>query len=537
MSKALKAPALSVKADGTLTAAEEKYAWEVLGVVMIGTLMSALDTSIVNVSLPAIMADFGSSLDQIEWVVTAYMLAFATLMPLTSWIRDRVGTKSLYVASLVFFTVGSVLCGVAWNLPILIFARVLQALGGGALTPVGMTMISDVFPPKERGKALGYWGMGVIIGPAFGPTLGGWLTKVFGWRSIFMINLPIGILGVILAMRLLRPDKPPVSSHKPFDFWGFAFLSIFLISFLLGLSKGEHEGWTSDYILSCFAIAALSGTAFFLVESLTEHGIVDLGLFKNPIFSASMTVTVVRSVALFGGSFLLPVFLQQLRGMDEVQTGLILLPGSLAIGFMMPLTAKLTDRFGPRLMTIAGLIGVSAFMYMYRNIDVNTSTWDIVIPTIIRGVGIALLFTPVMTTALNSIAKTKVGMASAMLNLASQIGGSVGIAVLAMTLDHRIKFHMAVLGSEINPSSTGFSDAFHRLTAHALQLGYTHAEAFRIAFMSLGRNVGTSAGVAGFQDAFLFGTAVVLSGILSAVFLPGHAVHSQGAEPEHISME
>ncbi len=189
-------------ADGTLSPAEEKYAWEVLGVVMIGTLMSALDTSIVNVSLPAIMADFGSSLDQIEWVVTAYMLAFATLMPLTSWIRDRVGTKQLYIASLAVFTVGSVLCGMAWNLPVLIFARVLQALGGGALTPVGMAMISDVFP--QRGKAIGYWGVGVIMGPAFGPTLGGFLTKTLGWRSIFMVNLPIGIIGVILSLRLLR---------------------------------------------------------------------------------------------------------------------------------------------------------------------------------------------------------------------------------------------------------------------------------------------------------------------------------------------
>ena len=535
MSKA--AQALDIKADGLLSPAEEKYAWEVLGVVMIGTLMSALDTSIVNVSLPAIMADFGSSLDQIEWVVTAYMLAFATLMPLTSWIRDRVGQKALYTAALAIFTVGSVLCGMAWNLPVLIFARVLQALGGGALPPVGMAMISDVFPPKERGKALGYWGMGVIIGPAFGPTLGGWLTKVFGWRSIFMINLPIGIIGVIMALRLLRPDKPAASTHKPFDFWGFIFLSVFLISFLLGLSKGEHEGWTSSYILSCFSLSALSLIGFFLVESLTKHGIVDLGLFKNAIFSASMVVTVVRSVALFGGSFLLPVFLQQLHGLDEVQTGLILLPGSLAIGVMMPMTAKLTDRFGPRLMTIVGLIGVSMFMYMYRNIDVNTSTWDIVFPTIIRGVGIALLFTPVMTTALNSISKASVGMASAMLNLASQIGGSVGIAVLAMTLDHRVKFHMAVLGAEINPTSTGFNDAFHRSMAHALEIGYTHADAARIAFMGLGRSLGTSAGVAGFQDAFLFGTLVVLSGILSAVFLPGHAVHSQGGQPEHIAME
>jgi DHA2 family multidrug resistance protein len=530
--KALKA----AHAEAVLSPEDERYAWQVLGVVMIGTLMSALDTSIVNVSLPAIMADFGSSLDEIEWVVTAYMLAFATLMPLTSWVRDRWGHRSLYSAALIIFTVGSVLCGLAWSLPVLIFARVLQALGGGALTPVGMAMISEVFPPKERGKALGYWGMGVIIGPAFGPTLGGWLTKVFGWRSIFMINLPIGIIGVIMSLRILRHDKPHESTHKPFDVWGFAFLSVFLVAFLLGLSKGEHEGWTSTYILSCFWVSGLSLVGFFLVESLTTHGIVDLGLFRDPIFSASMVVTVVRSVALFGGSFLLPVFLQQLRGLDEVQTGLILLPGSLAIGAMMPATAKLTDKFGPRLMTAVGLVGVAAFMYMYRDIDVNTSSWDIIFPTIIRGVGIALLFTPVMTTALNSTPRPKVGMASAMLNLASQIGGSMGIAVLAMVLDHRVKFHMAVLGGEVDRGSGAVGEAVRRMAAHAMEIGYTHAESFRIAFMGVGRSVGSSAAVGGFQDAFLFGTLIVLSGILSALFLPGHAVHapSAGAEPVHM---
>ena len=524
-------PKAAMAAAGqTLSPSEEKYAWEVLGVVMLGTLMAALDSSIVNVSLPAIMADFGSSLDEIEWVITGYMLAFATLMPLTAWFRDRVGHKGLYIGSLAIFTAGSVLCGMAWNLPTLVFARVLQALGGGALTPTGMAMISEVFPPEERGRALGFWGMGVIVGPAFGPTLGGWLTKAFGWRSIFMINLPIGIIGVILSLRLLRADKPPESQHKPFDLWGFIFLSVFLITFLLGMSKGEHEGWASTFILSCFGLALAGCVGFFLVESLTEHGIVDLGLFKYPIFSASMAVTVVRSVALFGGSFLLPVFLQQLRGMDEIQSGLILLPGSLAIGFMMPLTARLTDRFGPRAMTIGGLIGVSAFMFMYRNIDVNTSTWDIVLPTIIRGVGIALLFTPVMATALNSIPKHKVGMASAMLNLVQQIGGSLGIAALAMVLDHRVKFHMAVLGSEIDTRSAGFRDAFARLTAHIHALGYTHAEAARAAGMSLGRSVATSAAVGGFQDAFIFGTFVVLAGILAAVFLPGQAVHQAGPD-------
>ena len=178
-----------------MTTAQDNYKWQVLIIVMIGTLMSALDSSIVNVSIPAIMADFGASLDDIEWVVTSYMLAFAVLMPLTAWMRDRVGHKQLYIASLMIFTVGSVLCGMAWNLPSMIIARVIQAIGGGAITPTGMAMITESFEPHERGKALGFWGKGAVMGPAFGPTVGGYLTKYFGWPSIFLINLPIGMIG------------------------------------------------------------------------------------------------------------------------------------------------------------------------------------------------------------------------------------------------------------------------------------------------------------------------------------------------------
>ena len=212
---------------------DPQYPWKVLGIVMIGTLMGAIDQSIVNVSLPAIMADFGSSLDDITWVVTGYMLAFAALMPLTAWFKDRVGHRVLFIGSMIVFVLGSLLCGVAWNLPSLVAARVIQALGGGAITPTGMAMISEEFPPHERAKALGYWGMGVIVGPAFGPTLGGWLTSIAGWRSIFLINLPVGIVGVILASAVLKPDRPHAESHRPFDLWGFGSLGYFFEDFVL----------------------------------------------------------------------------------------------------------------------------------------------------------------------------------------------------------------------------------------------------------------------------------------------------------------
>jgi DHA2 family multidrug resistance protein len=499
---------------------DPRYPWKVLGIVMIGTLMAALDQSIVNVSLPAIMADFGSSLADIEWVITGYMLSFATLMPLTAWLRDRIGHKALFIASLIVFTLGSILCGAAWSLPALVFARVIQALGGGAITPTGMAMISEEFPPHERARALGYWGMGVIVGPAFGPTLGGWLTSVFGWRSIFLVNLPIGIAGMALAAAVLKRDRPQAEAHRPFDIWGFGFLSLFLISFLLGLSKGEHEGWTSAYIVTCAALSVAGLTGFLVVESIVPYRIVDITLFRLPVFSACLAVTAVRSVALFGGVFLLPLYLQQIRGLDEIDSGVLMLWGSLLIGAMMPLSPKLMDRFGARAVTVAGLSGVALFMFLLRDIDANTPISDVIWATLVRGLGIGLMFTPVTAVALNSVPRRSTGMASSMLNLIQQVSGSVGIAVLATVLSHRVKFHLAVFGGEITPSSASFHEAFRRVSEHAHELGYTHAESSRIALGSIGRSVAVAAQSAAFGDSFLFGTLIVVVGLSAAFLLP-----------------
>lgn len=524
------------RGGGSSNKKDALYPWKVLGIVMLGTLMAALDQSIVNVSLPAIMADFGSSIDDIEWVVTGYMLSFATLMPLTAWFRDRIGHRALFISSLVVFTAGSVLCGLAWNLPSLIFARVIQAFGGGAITPTGMAMISEEFPPHERAKALGYWGMGVIVGPAFGPTIGGWLTNLFGWRSIFLVNLPIGILGIILAALMLKRDVPHPDTRKPFDVWGFGFLSLFLVSFLLGLSKGEHEGWESAYIVTCGILSVIGFTGFLLVESLVSHRIMDIGLFKIPLFSACILVTIVRSVALFGGVFMLPLYLQQLRGLDEIDSGVLMLWGSLLTGVMMPLSPKLMERFGPKLVTIAGLLGVAAFMFMLRNIDANTSTSTVIFSTLVRGIGIGLMFTPVTAVALNSVPKRSTGMASSMLNLLQQVGGSIGIAVLATVLSHRTKFHLDVFGSEVNSTSAVFQEAFRRVSEHAHLLGYSHVDSAKIAGMSIGQSVATSAQAAGFGDSFLFGTGIVFLGLIAALLLP-NKINVPSQEEQLAAME
>lgn len=502
------------------TAIPQNYKWHVLVVVMIGTMMAALDTSIVNVCIPTMMADFGVGVDDIEWVLTGYMLSFAVTIPLTAWLRDIIGHRKLYIIAIFIFTLGSILCGFAWNLPSLIAARVIQALGGGVMTPISMSMITEVFEPQERSKAMGYWGVGVIVGPTVGPTLGGILTKYFGWRSIFLINLPIGIIGLFLAIYLLQSDKPHQDERKVFDLWGFIFLTSFLLSFLLGVSNGEKEGWTSHYVVTCSLISFFSFVGFLLVESLTKNGIVDLSLFKFPVYTISMLVIGVRSIALFGGIFLLPLFLQREMGYDEIQSGLILFPGAFALVFLMPIGGKLGDMLGAKIPALVGLFALFVFMFMYRNIDINTRLFDIILPTIIRAFGMALLMAPVTAAAMNSVPRNKAGHASAMMSLIQQIAGSIGIAFLATILSHRIRFHLAINTASLESVSSNMQQVMNNVAIHAHNVGYGHEQSSMIAKSFFFQKVAEFSTVRAFQDSFIVGAIIVAFAFIPAFFLP-----------------
>jgi EmrB/QacA subfamily drug resistance transporter len=520
--------------DPTPKEDNSRYKWVVMVIVMIGMIMAMLDSSIVNVCIPAIKADFGSSVADIEWVLTAYMLAFAILMPLTAWLRDRIGHRILFTLSMVLFTVGSVLCGMAVNLPTLIFARVIQALGGGAMSPTGMAMIAEVFEPKERGKAMAYFGMGIIIGPAFGPTLGGYLTEIFGWRSIFLVNLPIGLFGALLAWELLRPDVPHESDHRSFDVWGFVFLTIFLLSFLLGVSRGETEGWTSRYIMICAALSVFGLLSFLVTESLVTDRIMDLSLFKYPIFSIAMVLTAIRSIALFGGLFLLPLFLQQIKGLSAIQSGLILLPGTLIVAFIMPIVGFASNRSSPRFLALLGVVMTGYSMYLFKDISIYWSTWEIIYPTLIRGAAMGLLMAPIMTLALNNVPRKSAGMASSMMSIIQQVGGALGIAILATVLDNRTKFHMATIGANIKANSPAFVNMAHGLTARVHELGLTIGQSISAAQYYIFKYVYIAGTSYAFQDAFLFATALIVLSIIPTFFLPNRNVHHEEIVPEGV---
>jgi len=499
---------------------DPSYKWKVLIVVMIGAFMAVLDSSIVTVTLPTIKADFGTNTSDVEWVLTGYMLAFAALMPLTAWLRDRIGYKVLFLTVLSIFTIGSLLCGMAWNLPSLIVARVIQALGGGAIAPTSMAMVTEVFPREERGKALGFWGLGIIFGPAIGPTLGGYLSNTLGWRSIFLVNLPVGIICFIIGFSVLVLDKPHRSAHRSFDLWGFIFLTIFIVSLLLGISRGEEEGWTSVYILTCWVVSIIGFTGFVVVETNVRERIIDISLFKIPVFTSSIIVTAVRSVALFGGTFLLPFFIQNVMGYNQLVSGLILLPSSLFMAILIPIAGSASDKIGPRYPVLIGIIFLMAFMLMYWNIDVTTSIIGIIIPTLIRSVGLVLLMAPVMTTMANSVPQKKTGMATSIMNIVQQLGGAIGIAIFNAIEINRAKFHTAMVGEMMKNGNGVFSGSLAAEMVKARSLGYNFAGSISVARGMLLRKLSLSAIVMSFQDTFIVAGLVILITIPMAFLMP-----------------
>jgi EmrB/QacA subfamily drug resistance transporter len=434
--------------------------WWVLWTVMLGTLISLLDATIVNVSIPAIMADFNESVPRVQWVVSAYMIAFAVLTPVTGWLLDRLGTRTLYLSCLAVFTAGSLLCGIAWNLESLVVFRVIQAFGGGAMTPIAMGIIVRTFPAKEKGKALGIWGAGVLIGPMIGPPLGGVLTNEIGWRSIFLVNLPIGFIGVLAAYLILRPDRDPGKARTPFDFAGFSLFSGFLIALLYGASQVESGGFAGVTVYLCGLLSIGFLLAFLVSEMRSGSRLFDFSLFRSRVFSLSIGVSLVRSFALYGGQFLLPLFFARVHGYAEDRIGFMILPGALLIGVLFPFTGGGSDRYGSRPFIISGLGILVAFFVCFSFLTAGTSFWGLQVPILVRGIGLGLLVTPLNSLALGSVPPARTGNASVLLNLSQQLGGSLGIAVLGGILELQTHRHATQGLDATEALVAGFRDSF-----------------------------------------------------------------------------
>ncbi len=418
---------------------EERYMWLAISVVIVGTFMAVLDSSIVNVAIPKMMTVFKATPDQIEWVLTGYMLTMSIVIPLTGYLGDRFGLKKLYIFALTIFTIGSGLCGLANSTETMVAARVVQAIGGGMIMPIGMSMIYQLVPLEKRGLAMGIWGISAMAAPAIGPTLSGYIIEYMNWRLIFTINIPVGIIGVTLASILLK--ETPTSKDKSFDIFGALTSAVGLFCLLLALSRGNAEGWSSAYILGLFAVATVSLTSFVFIELNHNDPLLDLRILKIFPFRLSLIISVITTIGMYGALFLMPLYLQNLRGYSPMKAGILMLPAALASGAMMPISGKLFDKYGGKWITVIGLSILTIASYLLSKLALGTAYNTVMLIMMVRGMGMGIAILPSQTAGMNAIARELAGRATALNNTVKQVAGSLGIAILTTILGHRQKFY------------------------------------------------------------------------------------------------
>lgn len=395
---------------------------------MLATSMAALDSSIVNVSLPVIQKEFGVGISRVEWVITAYMISFCLFIPLTNWLKSKIGYYNLFIYSLVIFTAGSLLCSLSHSLTILVVARIFQAIGGGAIQPTSLAILSENFPKEERGSAIGWWGIGNVMGPAIGPTLGGVLTHYLGWPSIFYINIPIGIITILLTVKYLRFLKDQPNSNPRFDLSGYVFFSLFIVLLQYGLAL-IAEIHTSRWLFITALTLSLVFLWFFIRSAKKAQPLIDLTVFKSKTFVNCSFIIIIRSLALYGGLFFIPFLFQGLMGYSEIESGLLLLPNALMMLIFRPLAGKLADRGIIRKPSLIGIGFVALSMAQLAFLGVGSSVWMIILAMVVRGFGMSLLVSPVSTALLNSVTAGQTATATSVNSLIQQVGGSIGIAI------------------------------------------------------------------------------------------------------------
>ena len=505
-----------------LNPSHDTYRWIVMATVMIGTFMAVLDATIVNVALPKLMAYFGVSVDKVEWVLTAYLLIFGVMLPSSGWLADHYGYKKLFFTSLFLFTVGSLLCSFSWSLSALIVFRVIQGAGSGILMPVGMAIITREFPPEKRGVALGFWSIAAAASVSLGPTVGGYLIDNFSWHAIFDINVPIGIFGMLASLVILREHKS--EDVRVFDLLGFLSLTAFLTTLLLALSNGNSSwntgGWTSNFILTCFAISAVSLVVFLINEFSVEHPLIEISLFKSFNFAISNVALFLFGLGMFGSTFLLPIYLQNSLGYTPLQAGMVFLPVGLLQGFSAPIAGIFADRSNAKIPVIVGMSLLAISFFQYSTLSFLSEHSQIMFPLYLRGFGMGLVFSPLTTMAIIEIPNRRIAQASGLINVIRQVGGSFGVAIFGTLLTQRTVFHASIYGQQINANSETFKQTAMRLQYFAGQItGGTSSQAMNKAQALIISFTQNQAFIQGVDDVFYIAGIIVVVSIVPIIFL------------------
>ena len=485
--------------------------------VMIGTFMAVLDSTIVNVGLPKIMSAFGVGIDKIEWVLTAYMLSLAVMLPTSGWLADKFGFKKMYSFGLILFTFGSFLCGISGDENMLIISRVIQGLGAGIIMPVGMAIVIREFPINKRGMALGFWAVAAAASISFGPLIGGYLVDNFSWQLIFDVNIPIGIIGVLVTVIIQREYVNKLVGS--FDIVGFISVSTFLPFLLYALTEGNaatnSAGWHAPYIMICLAISVISFAIFVTTELTVAQPLIDLRLLKDHNFALSNIIMFIFGIGMFGSTFLLPLYLQTALGYSAIQSGAVFLPVGILQGSLSPIIGIIGDKTNPKIPILLGVVILAASFYVNCTLSFLSEHSTIMLSLYLRGVGLGLLFSPLSTIAMLEIPRDKMAQASGLFNVIRQVGGSFGVAVLATIFTIRVNYHTEMYGSAVNAKSQTYSNVTTNLKYHIEQAaGSSPAVAAKQSQAVLLSHLAKEAYIQGIDDDFYIAALfTILAGI------------------------
>jgi DHA2 family multidrug resistance protein len=495
--------------------------WVITVTMVLACMLEFLDTTIVNVAIPHIQGNMGAILTDVAWVTTGYAVANVIILPMSGWIGNRFGRKNYFLFSIILFTITSVLCGNSTSLAELVLFRILQGLAGGGLISTAQAILLETWPPEERGTATAIFGFGAVVGPTIAPALGGYLTDTLSWPWVFYINLPLGIIAALLTYQYVR-ETPKDGQGKPVDWWGILLLTVSVGSLQTLLEKGEEKDWfATDYII-VLAIAAVLGILLFIWrETTTDHPVVNFKLFRYRSFSSGMVTSFVFGIGLYGSVFIFPQFCQTLLGFTAQQTGLLLLPGQLFTILLMPTVGKLLKKgIRPQLFVIAGFSCFFIFPLLMSKATLSSGITDFYFPLNFRGIGIGMLFVPLITLAIKDLKGPEIGQGAGLYNMMRQLGGSFGIAGLATKIHLGQNIHRSVLLENINDHNPSFLDRIHDYTTGFMGKGFSFSDASEMALKAMDLTINKQSLLMSFTDAYQLLGFVMLC-CIPVVFLQG----------------
>jgi MFS transporter, DHA2 family, multidrug resistance protein len=507
--------------------------WLIAISVMFATFMEVLDTTVVNVSLPHIAGSLSVTIDEATWALTSYLVANAIILPMTGWLASMFGRKRLLMLSVVGFTASSFLCGLAPTLPLLITFRIMQGATGGCLQPLSQAVLLEAFPPYDRGKAMGFWGFGIVVAPILGPVLGGWLTDNYSWRWVFYINIPVGIASIVMT-RMFIFDPPYLrTERRRIDYWGIGMLAVGIGALQFVLDKGQEDDWFSSRLITMLALlSAATLIALVIHELTTEDPVVDLRVFKVRSYAVGVFLMTVVGFVLYGSIVLLPIMLQTLLGYPPLQAGLAMAPRGIGSFVMMPVTGLMTGRFDARkLLTTGLLIGGGTLLWLSR-LNLQAGYWDIFWPQLIQGAGMSLLFVPLTTVSMDPIPRERMGNATSLFNLMRNIGGSVGIATTGTMIARHNQSTTALLAANVTAYNPAAQSMLAQMQAAFMAAGADATTATTRAYAAMFGLVQRQAAMTSFVGIFQL-LGVLFIALVPLVLLMQRPRSKGAASPAH----